>query len=235
MSLQTVTRYLVENLRSVKNIRSVKILDVGSVLVNITHGYFTEDIMIYLLAGELSTGFIKKTLNANTRADLHTLYILSFDLISEDGKTPLMSDGLRLLLQAYSDKVYAFTTVQGAVVIFPVVVNEGKITRLPPVRLGDLSGDFAAIESDYIRGVRNVAGFNPPREQKVHVESPMPNPLQDLYDLLGVSPDASLDELKRAYRHKARKHHPDTDKTPGATERMQQINDAYARILETLE
>ncbi|MBL8119962.1 MAG: DnaJ domain-containing protein [Anaerolineae bacterium] len=63
----------------------------------------------------------------------------------------------------------------------------------------------------------------------------MNNPLQEFYDLLGVSTDANLDDVKKAYRRKARKHHPDTDKSPGATERMQQINDAYARIIEHLE
>ncbi len=235
MSLQGVTRNLVENLRAVKNVRSVKILDVGSLLVNIAHTSFHEDIVIYLLAGELSTGFIKKTLNANTRADLHTLYILALDLITEDGKTPLMSDGLRLLLQAYGGKVYAYSTIHDAVVVFPVVVEQGRIMRQQPVRLADLNGDFAAIESDYIMGVRNVAGFNPPREHKVSIERPIENPLQEFYDLLGVSTEATLDDIKRAYRRKARKHHPDTDKTPGATERMQLINDAYARILETLE
>ena len=235
MSLQSVTRHLVENLRAVKNVRTVKILDVGSLLVSVGHNSFNEEIVIYLLAGELSTGFIKKTLNANTRADLHTLYILAFDLITEDGKTPVMSDGLKLLLQAYDGKVYAYTTVQEAVVIFPVIVEQGRVIREKPVRLADLSGDFAAIDSDYIMGVRNVAGFNPPREQKVHVERPAEHPLQLFYDLLGVATTASLDDIKHAYRRKARKHHPDTDKSPGATERMQQINDAYARILETLE
>ncbi|MBI1277438.1 MAG: DnaJ domain-containing protein [Anaerolineaceae bacterium] len=59
--------------------------------------------------------------------------------------------------------------------------------------------------------------------------------MQIFYDVLGVPIEASLDDIKRAYRLQARKHHPDTDKTPGATERMQRINDAYARILETLE
>ncbi len=235
MTLQTVTRHLVENLRAVKNVRSVKILDVGSLLVNVAHSSFHEDIVIYLLAGELSTGFIKKTLNANTRADLHTLYILALDLITEDGKAPIMTDGLRLLLQAYSGKVYAYTSLHDAVIIFPVVVSDNKIVREQHVRLADLSGDFAAIESDYIMGVRNVAGFIPPREHKVYVEQVVEHPLQLFYDLLGVATTASLDDIKGAYRRKARKHHPDTDKTPGATERMQQINDAYARILETLE
>lgn len=51
------------------------------------------------------------------------------------------------------------------------------------------------------------------------------------YDILGVSRDASMDEVKKAYRKKARENHPDLNPDdPSAAERMNKINEAYDRI-----
>lgn len=51
------------------------------------------------------------------------------------------------------------------------------------------------------------------------------------YDILGVPRDASLDEVKKAYRKKARENHPDLNPDdPAAEERMNKINEAYDRI-----
>jgi len=50
---------------------------------------------------------------------------------------------------------------------------------------------------------------------------------KDYYDILGVSKTASADEIKKAYRSMAKKHHPDVDKTAGAEERFKEINEAY--------
>eukprot|EP00043_Microstomoeca_roanoka_P018126 m.192734 g.192734 ORF g.192734 m.192734 type:complete len:384 (-) comp16771_c0_seq16:178-1329(-) len=47
------------------------------------------------------------------------------------------------------------------------------------------------------------------------------------YDTLGVSPSASDDELKKAYRKLAMKWHPDRNKAPGANEKFQSISQAY--------
>ncbi len=49
----------------------------------------------------------------------------------------------------------------------------------------------------------------------------------DLYELLGVGRDANDEELKRAYRRKAREFHPDTNDDPAAAERFKEISLAY--------
>lgn len=56
--------------------------------------------------------------------------------------------------------------------------------------------------------------------------------VDDPYKVLGVSPDASPDEVKKAYRQKARENHPDLNPDdPNAAERMNDINEAYDRIM----
>ncbi|PHV62100.1 molecular chaperone DnaJ [Cyanobacterium aponinum] len=49
----------------------------------------------------------------------------------------------------------------------------------------------------------------------------------DYYEILGVSRNASKDEIKSAYRKMARKYHPDVNQDPGAEERFKEISRAY--------
>lgn len=48
------------------------------------------------------------------------------------------------------------------------------------------------------------------------------------YDILGVSSDASLEEIKKAYRKLALEYHPDRNPSPEAEERFKMISQAYA-------
>jgi len=55
--------------------------------------------------------------------------------------------------------------------------------------------------------------------------------VQDPYKVLGVSPDASDEEVKKAYRDLTKKYHPDLNPDdPKAAEKMNDINAAYDQI-----
>jgi curved DNA-binding protein len=55
---------------------------------------------------------------------------------------------------------------------------------------------------------------------------------KDYYEVLGVSRDASQDDVKKAYRKLARKYHPDVSKEKDAEERFKEINEAYQTLSE---
>jgi len=50
---------------------------------------------------------------------------------------------------------------------------------------------------------------------------------KSLYKTLGVSEQASADEIKKAYRKLARKYHPDVNKDESAIDKFKEINAAY--------
>ena len=53
---------------------------------------------------------------------------------------------------------------------------------------------------------------------------------KDYYAALGVKRDASADEIKKAYRKLAQKHHPDVSKEAGAEEKFKEIAEAYQTL-----
>lgn len=56
---------------------------------------------------------------------------------------------------------------------------------------------------------------------------------KDYYQILGVSRDAALADIKKAYRKLARKYHPDISKEPDAEKHMKDVNEAYAVLSDT--
>lgn len=50
---------------------------------------------------------------------------------------------------------------------------------------------------------------------------------RDYYEVLGISRDASDDEIRKAYRKLARKYHPDVNKDPDAEQKFKDVKEAY--------
>ncbi len=73
-----------------------------------------------------------------------------------------------------------------------------------------------------IRGLRELRGDPLPPEPKASSEN-----MEIYYRLLGISPSAGWKEIEKAYRAKAKVHHPDVG---GDKDAMRALNEAYTQI-----
>ena len=67
----------------------------------------------------------------------------------------------------------------------------------------------------------------------MRVSASLPESTEDLYFILGVSVGASQEAVKRAYKRKAKRYHPDVNSSPESAEKFIQIKAAYETIQST--
>ncbi|WOL14185.1 hypothetical protein Cni_G22965 [Canna indica] len=84
--------------------------------------------------------------------------------------------------------------------------------------------------STFVAGSLRFAGarcYNSRSTARRHACAPISAKAVDYYGTLNLSRDATLKEIKTAYRNLARKYHPDMNKSPGAEEKFKEISAAY--------
>lgn len=74
---------------------------------------------------------------------------------------------------------------------------------------------------------RIAQGLRELRGESVIDDIPHPDNLDLCYKMLGISPSAAWEDVERAYRSKAKIHHPDRG---GDDDTMRALNEAYAHI-----
>lgn len=81
------------------------------------------------------------------------------------------------------------------------------------------------------QGNYNQGGFGGQTYQNPGIE--FKKKYEDSINLLGLSADADVYQIKLAYRKKAKEYHPDINKASNATEMFQKINEAYEFLNES--
>ncbi len=56
--------------------------------------------------------------------------------------------------------------------------------------------------------------------------------MSDFYEILGVDRNATKEEIKSAFRKKARQYHPDVNKAPDAEEKFKELGKAYETLMD---
>lgn len=107
----------------------------------------------------------------------------------------------------------------------PIGIREGLII-LALIILLNYTGWWPRV----IRSLRELRGDVPPEDAPGQSISGR-NDAELSYKLLGLTPSASWEEIEKAYRQKAKVHHPDRG---GDEDAMRALNDAY-RLLKSIK
>ena len=118
------------------------------------------------------------------------------------------------------------------------------------IQLAFADGEVTQSEEDILATIAEALAFDPKKyhalfdrfEQMMQNAAPKAT-LEDAYKILGVSKDADMNTIKKAYRKLVRQCHPDIIKSQGkgeeylkeATQKTQEINAAYEMIKKSRE
>ncbi|HLV34249.1 MAG TPA: J domain-containing protein [Spirillospora sp.] len=252
--IHKVRTYLVNELNeAVNTVAEVRHDGTDIILVDLLSG---DTVLIYLIERLMPVHEIKETLTAHTAKNLHTLFVLWGDmLLPQEDSYYLPEDWMEVLLTLYNGKIYGYDSYGPYASVFPVFFNrqgaglEYFVTYGDAIKAAHLHCDYVHIDTRHLKGFWRVADFaervqpNQPGGETYNRagngQQARPSvrrmTLAAYFAVLGLPADADRAAVRRAYYHLARRYHPDVSDSPDSTARMQQINEAYRRIMAQFE
>lgn len=246
-----VRTYLVNELNeATRTVADVRHDGTDIILVDLMTG---ESIMIYLIERLLPVNELKEILNDNTAKNLHTLFVLWADmLLPQENQHYLPEEWMEALLTLYNGKIYGYDSYGPYASVFPVHFQpatgfEYFVTYGDAIQASHLHCDYVHVDTRFLKGFWRVADFaeraQPDEAQAGAANRRSGGPRQGVslnarrnsltayFAVLELKPDADRAAVRRAYYRLARRYHPDVSTSPDSTARMQQINEAYQRIM----
>ena len=195
---------------------------------------------------------------------MYSLMILSAHIIQADGKImhsemevmrqflrqnfgpEAVGDGEAILRQLFDKHCFSLRKSKGeAVWRTQLDAACGRIAQTMPsehrlqlisflAEVAKADGTMTKVEQDALRQIASALGLNPGVVDQLFAMGG--NSLEDDYKVLGISPDATDEEVRQAYRKMVIQYHPDKVATLGddvkeaATRKIQEINEAKERI-----
>jgi hypothetical protein len=203
--------------------------DGGDILLFQT--YAGERVSIHLIESSIELYEVRSILEGNEAQGIHTLFILWCDrLLPGEGWPVHAPDWMEALFLLYNGLIYAYDVYGSEIFIFPVYFDHAEAGRRvrygTTVNIGHLR---CMITGAVFGGGWRVADFASHRAAVRH------HPLRRFYAMLGLDDDDDAAAIKKAYRLLARRYHPDLNRDPEATAKMQQINEAYERLMSQFD
>jgi hypothetical protein len=240
--VHTIRRHLVRELIQASQVREVWHDGSDMIILDLKDD---KSISIHMVERFMSVDEITYIFNHNTEAGHHTMLILwAAMFMPSHGQIYQPDDWMFALLQLYGGKIYAYDAWRDEPHIFTVSFEKQDNGRTYTahhgsfVNIGQIGTTMVELTQQQPCGFWRVARFDG------HEETTWDDDLFDIpenatvryyLNLLGLPADATLAQLKLAYRDLARQHHPDRNPDEDTTARMQTINDAYLRIQRYLD
>ncbi|MBR2234371.1 MAG: TerB family tellurite resistance protein [Prevotella sp.] len=167
---------------------------------------------------EMVRGFLRQNFGADAEQQGNDILLRLFDEEKRQGRV-----AFRRTIRQSCEEAARFLDYSGRLQLLNFLVM-----------IAQADGQVASSEVDALKDVARWMQMNPSEvDSMLHLKG---DSLDDAYRVLGVSPQATDDELRRAYRRLALEHHPDRvaklgeDVRKAAEKKFQEINAAKERI-----